>query len=141
MSKKIISNVVILLVGIVLGAVLQPFPHMPSFAQGGCQTFKETGKSVCGRFLEYWRDNGGLIQQGLPLSNEFTEVSDLNGKPYTVQYFERAVFEKHPENATPYDVLLSQLGTFQFQRKYSGGEPGGGQPVTLPVQPTPTPAE
>ncbi|MFL5735444.1 MAG: alpha/beta fold hydrolase, partial [Chloroflexia bacterium] len=45
---------------------------------------------------------------------------DLNGKPYTVQYFERAVFELHPENAAPYDVLLSQLGTFQNQK---GGGP------------------
>ena len=27
------------------------------------------------------------------------EQSDTDGKTYTVQYFERAVFEKHPENA------------------------------------------
>lgn len=35
------------------------------------------------------------------------------------------MFEKHPENAPPYDVLLSQLGTFQFQRKYPNGDPSG----------------
>jgi len=36
-----------------------------------------------------------------------------------VQYFERAVFELHPENAgTPFEVLLSQLGTFQAKNKY-----------------------
>jgi hypothetical protein len=35
-----------------------------------------------------------------------------------VQYFERAVFEYHPENAAPYDVLLSQLGTFRYRDKY-----------------------
>jgi hypothetical protein len=45
---------------------------------------------------------------------------DLNGKPYTVQYFERAVFELHPENKSPYDVLLSQLGTFQYKARYGG---------------------
>jgi hypothetical protein len=45
-------------------------------------------------------------------------VSQTDGKPYTVQYFERAVFEKHPENPPPYNVLLSLLGTFTYQKKY-----------------------
>ena len=83
--------------------------------------FKETGKTVSGRFWEYWQANGGLAQQGYPLSDEFPEKSDLDGKTYTVQYFERAVFEKHPENPKPYDVLLSQLGTFRYKEKYSDG--------------------
>ena len=108
-----------------MGGLLQPFHWTPTFAQGDCRTFPETGKQVCGRFLDYWTNNGGLAQQGLPLTNEFTEVSDLNGQSYTVQYFERAVFEKHPENAAPYDVLLSQLGTFRLQAKYPGGDPSG----------------
>jgi C-terminal processing protease CtpA/Prc len=37
-----------------------------------------------------------------------------------VQYFERAVFEMHPENVgTPYEVLLSQLGRFQYQARHT----------------------
>lgn len=81
--------------------------------------FEETGKIVCGKFLHYWLLNGGLQQQDLPISNEKSEVSDLDNKQYTVQYFERAVFELHPEKAgTPYEVLLSQLGTFQYRAKY-----------------------
>src|SRR5437763_13354569 len=51
-------------------------------------------------------------------------MSDLDHKPYTVQYFERAAFEYHPENQAPYDVLLSQLGTFQYKKKYPTGAPG-----------------
>ena len=86
----------------------------------GSILFAETGKRVGGKFLDYWQKNGGLAQQGFPISDEFTEVSDLNGKSYTVQYFERAVFELHPENQAPYDVLLSQLGTFQYKQKYGG---------------------
>jgi hypothetical protein len=86
----------------------------------GSVLFSETGKRLGGSFLQYWQQHGSLAQQGFPISNEFTEVSDLNGKPYTVQYFERAVFEKHPENASPYDVLLSQLGTFRYKDKYPG---------------------
>jgi hypothetical protein len=95
----------------------------------GCQTFPETGQTVCGKFLTYWRTHGGLAQQGYPLTGEFSEVSDLDGKPYTVQYFERAVFEAHPEYAPPYDVLLAQLGTYQLKRKYPGGTPGATPPA------------
>jgi hypothetical protein len=136
MFKRISYPVALVVFGMLLGGFLQP-SSTQSYAQAGCQTFKETGKTVCGRFLEYWQKNGGLAQQGLPLSGEFTEVNDLNGKPYIVQYFERAVFEKHPENAAPFDVLLSQLGTFQFKRKYPGGDSSTGQtPPTSVPQPS-----
>jgi len=80
--------------------------------------FPQTGKHLQGRFLLYWNQHGGLAQQGYPISEEFKETSDLNGQTYTVQYFERAVFEYHPENNPPYDVLLSQLGTFRYKQKY-----------------------
>jgi hypothetical protein len=81
------------------------------------QLFTETGKTLGGRFRAYWEQNGALAQQGLPISDEFEERNELNGQTYTVQYFERAVFELHPENQPPFDVLLSQLGTFQLKRK------------------------
>lgn len=64
-----------------------------SYAQNDSRTFTETGKTVKGKFLVYWNEHGGLAQQGLPISEEMQEKSDLNGKTYTVQYFERAVFE------------------------------------------------
>jgi hypothetical protein len=79
----------------------------------------ETGKRLGGKFLQYWRENGGLMQQGHPISDEFTEISALNGKPYLVQYFERAVFEYHPENQPPYDVLLAHLGRFRYNQQYN----------------------
>ena len=40
-----------------------------------------------------------------------------------MQYFERAVSEKHTENAAPNDVLLSLLGTFLYKQKYPDGAP------------------
>jgi len=86
-------------------------------------TFKETGKSARGKFLDYWNRNGGLAQQGFPISEEMQERSDTDGKIYTVQYFERAVFELHPENKPPHDVLLSLLGNFEYKRKYPNGAP------------------
>ncbi|HET9493864.1 MAG TPA: hypothetical protein VFR15_06510 [Chloroflexia bacterium] len=109
-------------------------------AQGNCQTFPETRQAVCGRFLQYWQQNGGLAQQGFPISAEFQEKSDLDGKTYTVQYFERAVFEHHPENQPPYDVLLSQLGLFRWRDKYGGQQPPGpGQPPPAPPTATSEP--
>src|SRR5438093_3672684 len=112
--------------GILIGLLIPAaWGNLASQAQtsGGCQTFPQTGHRVCGKFLQYWQSHGGLAQQGYPISEEFVETSDLNGKPYTVQFFERAVFEMHPENKPPYDVLLSQLGTFQGKRIYSRGFP------------------
>src|SRR5690242_3108233 len=123
MPKHLLSYLVVSLVSIVLASVFQPLPFLQSQAQGGCLAFRETGKSVCGKFLQYWQAHGGLAQQGYPISGEFREVSALNGKEYTVQYFERAVFEFHPEIQPPYDVLLSQLGTLAFKQKYPGGDP------------------
>ncbi len=38
-----------------------------------------------------------------------------------MQYFQRAVFEYHPENkGTPYEVLLAQLGTYRQRTRYQG---------------------
>jgi len=127
MSKRVLSYMLVALVSMALTTVLQPLSHLQALAQQvqqpRCQTFPETGKTACGRFLEYWQKNGGLAQQGFPLTDTFTEVSDLDGKTYTVQYFERAVFELHPELKPPYDVLLSQLGTFELRERYAGGVP------------------
>ncbi len=93
-----------------------------SYAQGS-RTFTETGKTVQGQFLTYWNEHGGLTQQGYPISNELQERSDTDGKTYTVQYFERAVFEMHPELTTANKVLLSLLGNFLYQQKYPNGAP------------------
>ncbi len=79
-------------------------------------TFAQTGKTIGGRFRTFWEAHGGLSQFGYPISNELNEVSDLNGMGYTVQYFERAVFEYHHQNVgTPYEVLLTQLGTAKYK--------------------------
>lgn len=93
----------------------------------GAQKFTQTGHTVGGLFLQYWNSHGGLAQQGYPISEEFNEKSDLNGQTYKVQYFQRAVFEYHPENQAPYNVLLSQLGTFRYKAKYAAA--GGAVPT------------
>lgn len=84
-------------------------PVAPVDPRAGATHFPQTGHNVSPHLLSYWQANGGLASFGYPLSEEFTETLE-NGKPYTVQYFERARFELHPENAAPYDILLGQFG-------------------------------
>ena len=83
--------------------------------------FPETGHAIDERFWDYWSSHGldlgdpgisyreSLALFGYPLSEPMVE---MNGDGYTVltQYFERAVFEWHPDNPEPYQVLLRRLG-------------------------------
>ena len=100
----------------------------PAAAAGECasgnQYFPETKKCVNKTFYAYWQSHGGLAQQGLPITDEFDEISAIDGKVYLVQYFERARFELHPEQADPqYRVLLGLLGNEQYKAKYPNGGP------------------
>jgi hypothetical protein len=92
--------------------------------QEGCTYFEQTRQNVCSEILTAWQTEGIDLNQdgisgnseaeslalfGLPISGEITEqLSD--GGTYTVQYFERARFERHPQNEPPYNVLLGLLG-------------------------------
>ncbi len=66
--------------------------------------FPVTGHNLAGGFLRYWWEHGQVVMFGLPISEEMTE----GGR--TVQYFERARFEYHPENRPPWDILGGHLG-------------------------------
>ncbi len=80
--------------------------------------FPNTGHSLAYGFKNYWEANGGLTIYGYPTSEEFQEKNPDNGKTYTVQYFERARFEYHPEYAgTKYEVLLGLLGNALLRAK------------------------
>lgn len=99
--------------------------------QPGCRFFPETGHNVCGRILETWHANGlelgdqggkgegaNLALFGLPLSDLQPET--IEGHQLQVQWFERGRFEIHPENNSPFDVLLGLLGNEVTQ---AGGTP------------------
>jgi len=99
-------------------------PAYPPALAPGDRCFPETGFCMPGLFARYWDANGGLRQQGLAISPVFYETSPTNGQGYWVQYFERARFEYHPENAQThpdYVVLLGLLGREQFLARYPGG--------------------
>ncbi len=85
-------------------------PHDPVPNSNTQHYFPETQHVLQGGFLNYWQVYGGLAQFGYPLTDEIAEVNPTDGRTYTVQYFERARFENHPENQPPNDVLLGLLG-------------------------------
>lgn len=98
-------------------------PQIPTRAQETSHTFPETGKTVRGIFLRYWTTHGGLAQQGYPISDEMMLVS-TDGKEYRTQFFQRAVFEHHPEFAgTHNEVLLKLAGQTFYERHFQNSPP------------------
>jgi hypothetical protein len=100
-----------------LGLLNNPaFQRQQPNGNPNCEYFPETGHHLCFGFRTYWHAHGldfgdagvsfreSLLLFGYPISEEFI----VNGR--TVQYFERARFEWHPENAAPWDILLGRLG-------------------------------
>lgn len=84
-------------------------PAAPQAApKSECQSFPETGFEVCGRILQYWRENGGLPVFGFPIGAQRNDT--IEGQTIALQEFERNRLELHPENQRPYDVLLGRLG-------------------------------
>ncbi len=87
-----------------------PFPPIGN-PNDGRAFFADTGHTLGGLFLQFWQKYGGLQNFGFPLSEQFDEVNSVDGKTYTVQYFERGRWELHPEIANPdYAVLLGLMG-------------------------------
>jgi len=70
-----------------------------------CQSFMEVPYKICGALKQYWNTQGGLGLFGFPQSDLFTYRTD-DGREYTSQYFERARFERHPEDGTIKGGLL-----------------------------------
>jgi hypothetical protein len=95
------------------------FPLGPSsITTAGVDYFPQTGHTLSGGFRTFWRGRGGLPIFGYPLTEEFTERNPDDGNFYTVQYFERARFEWHPElRGTPFEFQLGLLGKGALERR------------------------
>lgn len=67
--------------------------------------FPDTGMSISFGFKRFFEQRGGVDIFGYPITPEIQEHG------FTVQYFQRARFEYHPEHAgTRYEVQLGLLG-------------------------------
>ncbi|MFL5735210.1 MAG: hypothetical protein ACJ78Q_18795 [Chloroflexia bacterium] len=93
-------------------------PGQESNASAGSLLFPETGKRLGCQFLDYWLRNGGLMQYGFPISEEFTEKSEVDGNSYRVQYFQRAVLVSHGEKEPPENVARLPLGSMISRARY-----------------------
>lgn len=82
-----------------------PAPATTPTATSSCTSFSQTGKNVCGAFLDFFNKNGGLDLFGYPITNQYSSGSDA-----TVQYFQRARMEYRPTNADPYKLQLGLIG-------------------------------
>ncbi|MCS7296051.1 MAG: hypothetical protein NZ761_11715, partial [Dehalococcoidia bacterium] len=74
---------------------------VPAAPKPNCRYFTETRHNLCGEFLAYWDRTGGLMQHGYPLTEEYF-APELG---VTVQWFERARLEFHPNNPPQFRVL------------------------------------
>jgi hypothetical protein len=105
------------------------FPSRPGLAY-----FGETSHGAGGLFLDYWNKHGGLDLFGYPISDELPEVLD-DGRIHTVQYFERARLELHPEVGSNGDVvMLGLLGRALYLNERA-------PEIIPPPQPTPVPLQ
>jgi hypothetical protein len=94
--------------------------------------FPQTRHTVSGAFKQFFEANGGVAIFGYPISQEYIGISEQDGQAYTMQMFERARFEYHPELADKGGnaVLLGLLGSeqrafrthFLMERMTTGGD-------------------
>jgi hypothetical protein len=102
--------------GLLSEPAFQPVHESSTPANG--RYFPETSHSLSGVFKAFWEGRGldfsdpgvsereSLALFGYPLSEEFVDPDT----GLVTQYFERAVFEYHPQNQDPHTVLLRRLG-------------------------------
>ncbi|MCO5176013.1 MAG: hypothetical protein M9890_03425 [Thermomicrobiales bacterium] len=87
-----------------------------------------TGHAIDERFWAYWSGHGldlgdagvsfreSLALFGYPLTEPMLETN-ADGDTVLTQYFERAVFEWHPENPAEWQVLLRRLGAEEVAQR------------------------
>ncbi len=93
----------------------------------GCMYFAQTRHTICDQqpgvgFLTEWTTHGlefdgrrgksyaeNLALFGLPITEPY-QYTNEQGQTVQAQWFERARFEWHPDNPSPYKVLLGRLG-------------------------------
>ncbi|HEX2911695.1 MAG TPA: polysaccharide deacetylase family protein [Chloroflexia bacterium] len=89
---------------------IKPEPVTPFEGQPDNWYFPETGHSLKGPFLTFWRNSGDTTALGLPISEE-QNVSGPDGSALTVQYFEFARLQSPAKSADPAEVSISDTGS------------------------------
>jgi len=80
------------------------------------RTFPETGNKIEGAFLEKYNSAADPLQiYGFPFTDAFIANDESPVAGLKVQYFDKARFEFHPENAPGKQVVVSPLGRYIFE--------------------------
>ena len=100
---------IFLFLAIILLATWNPVSAQSS---GGTQYFPETGHNVKGDFLRFFKSaSDPVLLFGYPITEQMTSK---DGK--TVQYFQRARLELHPESPAKQRVQMTALGQVMYRR-------------------------
>ncbi len=112
------------------------YPKVAAFKSTSTRMYvKETGHSISSGFLTYWKSNGGVELFGYPISEPMSQDG------LTVQWFERARFEYHPEFAkTGKTVQLSLLGKMAYEKTGAPQAVNVSQQRVVPAAPAPAQA-
>lgn len=93
----------------------------PTASPDAAHYYPQTGHAIAPEFWGYWSSHGlefgvpgvawdeSLALFGYPISGPLLETN-ADGDEVLTQYFERAVFEYHPDNPSEWQVLLRRLG-------------------------------
>ncbi len=100
--------IAVLVLWILLPLALLAAPQQGHAQEPGASRCFETGYCIHGAILRYWEQQNGLVNFGLPITEQRQEV--IEGRPVEVQWFERQRLEIHPQHAPPFDVLPGRLG-------------------------------
>jgi hypothetical protein len=114
----------------VRAAVVQPFPPPAELGGQTWAYYPETGHYVANGFKAYFDANGGLASFGYPITEE------LNEDGWTVQYFQRARLEYHPESQEA-PVQRALLGDMLVREYDARGDQRGVLPVPAVAAPPP----
>ncbi len=90
-----------------VGLTAFKLPAAPQQVANPPQYFPETGHTVRDPFINYFLSTGGVMQYGLPITDEYVDPNTR----LLVQYFQKARLEWHPGNDDPYKVQLGLLGS------------------------------
>ncbi|MGA7669706.1 MAG: L,D-transpeptidase [Nitrolancea sp.] len=90
-----------------------PFAPAPTVEDDASSVyFSATQHTLSNGFYDFWGMHGGVSVFGYPISEEFRDPTT----GFTVQYFERAIFEWHPDDPNGQTVQLRLLGTDAARR-------------------------
>lgn len=101
-------------------------PNRSSIAQSDTDSvyFPQTGFKVEGEFLEKYQSAvDPLLVYGYPITNAFRAPDSSPAAGLTIQYFQKARFELHPEKAPGERIVVSPLGVYLYDLEQLDSKP------------------